>query len=131
MKFAVDAFTRQRGDDGAEDAGRAFAAYLAAVEKADAVALRSLLDDGFVIISGNNARDKAAEIADLAPQSGEKPEYFRSDDTHTRGFGALALTTGVLKWKFGGREFQRQHSTILVKRGAEWKVLAQQVTPRS
>jgi ketosteroid isomerase-like protein len=131
LKFAVDAFTRQRGDDGGEDAGRAFAAYLAAVEKADAGALRSLLDDAFVIVSGNTARDKAGEIADLVPQSGATVEYFRSEDTRTRGFGALAVTTGVLKWKFAGREFQRNHSTIAIRRGAEWKIRAQQVTPRS
>jgi ketosteroid isomerase-like protein len=129
LKFQVDAFTGQRGDGGEEDAGRAFTAYLAAVEKADAGALRTLLDDQFVIIS-STARNKAEEIADLVPQSGGSAEYFRSDETRTRGFGALAITTGILKWKFGGRELQRNHSTITVKRGAEWKILAQQVTPR-
>ena len=129
LKFEVDAFTRQRGDDGGDDAGRAFAAYLTAVEKADANALRVLLDDQFVIVS-STVRNKAEEIADLVPQSGGTVEYFRSDETRTRGFGALAVTTGVLKWKFNGREFQRNHSTIAVKRGAEWKILAQQVTPR-
>ena len=50
------------------------------------------------------------------------------DDTR-RGFGAFAVITGVLKWKFQGRDLQRHHSTIAVKRGAEWKILAQQVTP--
>lgn len=129
LKFEVDAFTRQRGDDGADDAGRTFAAYLTAVEKADANALRVLLDDQFVIIS-STVRNKAEEIADLVPQSGGTSEYFRSDETRTRGFGALAVTTGVLRWKFSGREFQRNHSTIAVKRGTEWKILAQQVTPR-
>jgi hypothetical protein len=129
LRFQVDAFTRQRGDDGADEAGRAFAAYLTAVEKADAAALRSLLDDQFVIVS-STARNKAEEIADLVPQSGATSEYFRSNETRTRGFGALAVTTGVLQWKFGGREFQRHHSTIAVKRGAEWKILAQQITPR-
>jgi hypothetical protein len=130
LKFQVDVFTRQRGDDSGEDAGRTFALYLSAVEKGDANALRLLLDDQFVIVSGTTARDKAGEIADLVPASGGgSVEYFRSDETHTRGFGALAVTTGVLKWKFNGREFQRNHSTIAVKRGAEWKILAQQVTP--
>ena len=129
LKFEVDAFTRQRGDDGGDDAERTFAAYLTAVEKADANALRVLLDDQFVIVS-STARNKAEEIADLVPQSGGTVEYFRSDETRTRGFGALSVTTGVLKWKFNGREFQRNHSTIVVKRGAEWKILAQQVTPR-
>jgi ketosteroid isomerase-like protein len=129
LKFQVDAFTRQRGDDSGDDASRAFATYLTAVEKADANALRSLLDDQFVIIS-STVRNKAEEIADLVPQSGSTVEYFRSDETRTRGFGSLAVTTGVLKWTFNGRELQRNHSTIAVKRGAEWKILAQQVTPR-
>jgi ketosteroid isomerase-like protein len=129
LKFQVDAFTGQRGDGGGEDAGRVFTAYLAAVEKADASALRTLLDDQFVIIS-STVRNKAEEIADLVPQTGSSAEYFRSDETRTRGFGALAITTGVLKWKFGGRELQRNHSTITVKRGTGWKILAQQITPR-
>jgi hypothetical protein len=131
LKFQVDAFTRQRGEDGADDAGRVFAAYLSAVAKADAGALRSLLDDQFVIVSATAARNKTEEIADLVPQSGSTVEYFRSDDTRTRGFGAFAVISGVLKWKFGGREMQRNHSTIAVKRGGEWKILAQQVTPRA
>ena len=94
-------------------------------------ALRTLLDDQFVIISATGARSKAEEIADLVPQSGATVEYFRSNETRTRGFGALAVTTGVLQWKFGGRELQRNHATIAVKRGTEWKILAQQVTPRA
>lgn len=129
LKFQVDAFTRQRGDDAGVEAGRAFAAYLAAVEKGDAASLRLLLDDQFVIIS-STVRNKAEEIADLVPASGGTVEYFRSDETRTRGFGALAVTTGVLKWKFNGREMQRNHSTLAIKRGADWKILAQQVTPR-
>jgi hypothetical protein len=130
LEFQVDAFTRERGDDRGDEAGRAFAAYLTAVEKADANALRSLLDDQFAIIS-STARNKAEEIADLVPQSGGTTEYFRSDETRTRGFGALAVTTGVLKWRFNGRDYQRNHSTIAVRRGVEWKILAQQITPRS
>ena len=98
LKFQIDAFTRERGDTGAEEAGKVFAAYLEAVEKADADALRTILDDQFVIVSGNSARDKAGEIADLAPASGGTVEYFRSDDTETRGFAALAVITGVLRW---------------------------------
>jgi ketosteroid isomerase-like protein len=129
LKFQVDAYTRERGDSGADEAGRAFGAYLTAVERADAPALQALLDDQFVIISAN-ARNKAQEIADLVPQSGARVEYFKSDDTRTHGFGSLAVTTGILKWRFGGRDIERNHSTILVKRGAEWKILAQQVTPR-
>lgn len=132
LTFQIDTYTRDRGDDSGADAGNAFAAYLAAVEKGDTTALNALLDTNFTIISGNGAaRDKAAEIADLIPQSGGKVDYFRSDDTRTRGFGVLALTTGVLKWKFNGREFSRDHATIAIKRGNEWKILAQQVTPRS
>src|SRR4029453_1623664 len=94
LKFQVDAFTRQRGDDGADEAGRAFDAYLKGVEKADVTALPTLLDDQFVIISATGARSKAEEIADLVPQSGNTVEYFRSNETRTRGFGALAVTTG-------------------------------------
>ena len=131
LKFQVDAFTRQRGDDGADEAGRAFGAYLEAVAQADVTALRTLLDDQFVIISATGARSKAEEIADLVPQTGNTVEYFRSNETRTRGFGALAVTTGVLQWKFGGREFQRNHATIAVKRGTDWTILAQQVTPRA
>jgi hypothetical protein len=93
--------------------------------------LSSLLDDQFVIISATAARNKTEEIADLLPQPGNTIEYFRSDDTRTHGFGAMAVISGVLNWKYGGREFQRNHSTIAVKRGAEWKILAQQVTPRA
>jgi ketosteroid isomerase-like protein len=130
LKFQVDAYTRERGDSGADEAGRAFGAYLTAVERADVPALQSLLDDQFAIISAS-ARNKAQEIADLVPQSGSRVEYFKSDETSTRGFGALAIATGILKWRFGGRDFERNHSTILVKRGSEWKILAQQVTPRT
>ena len=129
LKFQVDAFMRERGDSGADEAGRAFDAYLKAVERADVPALQALLDDQFVIVSAT-ARNKAQEIADLAPQSGGRVEYFKSDDTRTRGFGALAIATGILRWRFGGRDLERNHSTILVKRGTEWKILAQQVTPR-
>jgi ketosteroid isomerase-like protein len=130
LKFYVDAFTRNRGDSGSEDAGRAFDAYLKAVENADAAALQTVLDDQFLIVSGSNARNKAEEIADLVPGSGMKSEYFRSDNTVTRGFGALAVTTGVLKWRYGGRDFERDHATISVIRNANWKILAQQVTTR-
>ena len=41
------------------------------------------------------------------------------------------MITGVLRWKFGGRELERDHATVAVRRGAEWKILAQQVTPRA
>jgi ketosteroid isomerase-like protein len=129
LKFAVDAFTRERQEGGAEEAGLVIDAYVKAVERADAKALGDLLDDQFVIISGSGARNKAQEIADLVPSSGATSEYFRSDDTRTRGFGALAVTTGVLRWKFGGRVFERNYSAISVKRGSVWKILAQQVTP--
>jgi ketosteroid isomerase-like protein len=129
LKFQVDAFTRQRGDDSGDEAARAFAGYLSAVEKGDAGALRVLLDDQFVIIS-SAVRNKAEEIADLVPASGGTVDYFRSDETRTRGFGALAVTTGILRWKYNGRELQRNHSTIAIRRGADWKILSQQVTPR-
>ena len=130
LKFQIDAFTRERGDTGAEEAGRTLQAYLAAVEKADASALGRLLDEQFVIVSANGARDKQQEIADLAPASGARAEYFRSDDTQTRGFGALAIATGILRWRFGGRDVERNHTTVLVKRGQQWKLLGQQVTLR-
>lgn len=130
LKFQVDAFTRERQDGGAEEARRLTDAYLKAVEAGDAKALGELLDDQFVIISASGARDKAQEIADLVPQSGAKVEYFRSDKTQSHGFGVLAVTTGVLQWKFGGREIERNYSMIAVKRGTGWKILAQQVTLR-
>ena len=129
LKFEVDAFTRQRGDDGGDDANRTFAAYLTAVEKADAnalrVAARRSVRDHLLYRAQQGGRDRRPRAAVRGHR-----RYFRSDETRTRGFGALAVTTGVLKWKFNGREFQRNHSTIAVKRGAEWKILAQQVTPR-
>jgi ketosteroid isomerase-like protein len=131
LKFQVDAFTRERQEGGTEEARRLTDAYLKAVEAGDAKALSELLDDQFVIVSTSGARDKAQEIADLVPQSGGKVEYFRSDKTQSRGFGSLAITTGVLKWKFGGREMERNYSMIAVKRGSDWKILAQQVTPRA
>lgn len=130
LKFQIDAFTRERGDTGADEAGRALQAYLTAVEQADASALGRLLDDQFVIVSTSGARDKKQEIADLVPASGARAESFRSDDTRTRGFGALAVATGILRWRFGGRDVERNHTTVLVKRGEEWRVLAQQVTAR-
>jgi ketosteroid isomerase-like protein len=131
LKFQVDVFTRERQDTGAREAGEVVSAYLEAVESADATALNTILDDQFVIVS-STARNKQQEIADLVPKPGVSLPYFRSADTHTRGFGALAVTTGVLKWQLapGGRETERQHSTITVRRGSEWKILAQQVTPR-
>jgi ketosteroid isomerase-like protein len=129
LKFQVDVFTRGKGEGGADEAGRALQAYLSAVERADAAALERILDDQFVIVSSGGARDKAREISDLVPQSGARVEYFRSDDTRTRGFGALAVSTGILRWRFGGRDIERNHSTVLIKRGEEWKLLAQQVTP--
>lgn len=129
LKFQVDAFTRERQNAGAEEARRLIDAYLKAVEAADANALAQLLDDQFVIVSASGARTKAQEIADLVPQSGAKVEYFRSDNTQSRGFGSLVVTTGVLKWRFGGRDIERNYSMIAVKRGTEWKILAQQVTP--
>jgi ketosteroid isomerase-like protein len=130
LKFAVDAFTRERGEGGEAEAARVTDAYLKAVEKADAKALGEILDDQFVIVSGSGARNKAQEIADLVPASGATVEYFRLDDARSRGFGALAVTTGVLKWKFGGRALERDYTSISVKRGETWKILAQQVTPR-
>jgi ketosteroid isomerase-like protein len=130
LKFAVDAFTRNREDSGSEEAGHAFTRYLKAVEDADVAALQAVLDDQFLIVSGNNARNKAEEIADLVPSSGMKSEYFRSDNTQTRGFGALAVTTGVLKWRYGGRDFERNHSTISVARNGAWTILAQHITTR-
>ena len=130
LKFFADAFARDRSDSGAEEAGRAFDAYLTAVAKADAAALQNLLDDQFAIISGNNTRNKAEEITDLVPSSGMKSEYFRSEGTQTRGFGMLAITTGVLQWRYNGRDFERDHATISVNRNGAWRILAQQVTTR-
>jgi ketosteroid isomerase-like protein len=131
LKFQVDVFTRERQDTGAVEAGEVMNAYLKAVESGDATALNRILDEAFVIVS-STARDKAQEIADLVPKPGVSIPYFRSDDTRTRGFGALAITTGVLKWQLapGGREIERQYASVAVKRGSEWKILAQQVTPR-
>ena len=43
---------------------------------------------------------------------------------------AKAATDGVLKWRYGGRDFERDHATISVIRNANWKILAQQVTTR-
>jgi ketosteroid isomerase-like protein len=130
LKFVVDAFTREKGDGGEADAARVTDAYLKAVERADAKALGEILDDQFVIVS-SSARNKAQEIADLVPASGGTVEYFRLDDAKTRGFGAFAVTSGVLRWKFAGRVLERDYTSIAVKRGADWKILAQQVTPRS
>jgi ketosteroid isomerase-like protein len=129
LKFQVDAFTRERQEGGEADAARVTDAYLKAVERADAKALGEILDDQFVIVS-SSARNKAQEIADLVPASGGTVEYFRLDDARTRGFGALAVTSGVLRWKFGGRVLERDYTSIAVKRGADWRILAQQVTPR-
>ena len=129
LKFQVDTYTRERGNTGADEAARALDAYLKAVERGDVPALQSLLDDQFVVISAS-ARNKAQEIADLVPPSGSRAEYFRSDDTRTSGFGTLAVATGILRWRFAGRDLERNHSTILVKRGTEWKILAQHVTQR-
>jgi len=133
LKFQVDAFTRERQEGGGEEAGRVTDAWLQAVARGDAKALTGLFDDQFVIVSASGARDKAQEIADLVPQPGAPLPYFRSEDTRTRGFGAIAVTTGVLKWKLtpAGREMERNYASVSVKRGSEWRILAQQVTPRS
>ena len=128
LKFQVDAFTRERGATGGEDAARVLAAYTSAVERADTGALQEILDDQFVIVS-TTARDKAAEIADLVPASGARAEYFRAVNVSTRGFGALAVATGTLQWRFGGRDIERRLSAVFVKRGAAWKLLGQVVAP--
>jgi hypothetical protein len=42
---------------------------------------------------------------------------------------ALAVATGTLQWRFGGRDIERRLSAVFVKRGAAWKLLGQVVTP--
>jgi ketosteroid isomerase-like protein len=133
LKFRVDAFTRNTGSGGEADAAKVTEAWLQATAAGDARALQQIFDEHFVILSAGGARTKPQEIADLVPRPGEKLPYFRSEDTKTRGFGDLAVTTGVLKWRLQpeGREAQRHYASIVVRRPEGWKILAQQVTPMS
>lgn len=79
------------------------AARVSSFSRSQQIALPRVLDDQFVIVSANGARDKTEEIADLVPASGDTVEYFRSDDVTTRRSPSNAAP--------------------------EWKILAQQVTP--
>jgi ketosteroid isomerase-like protein len=128
LKFRADVFTRERAAAGADEGLRTTEAWLKAVERGDRAALGSIFDDQFIILS-SSTRDKAQEIADLVPVAGAPLPYFKSDGTRSWGFGALALTTGVLSWEFNGRRSERQYASIAVNRGGSWTILTQQVTP--
>jgi ketosteroid isomerase-like protein len=130
LKFRADVFTRERSTAGAEEATRVADAWLKAVETGDADTLQTIFDDQFVILSSGGARNKAGEIADLVPKAGVRLPYFRSDDTRTRAFGALAITTGILRWELNGRQAERNYASISANRGPGWKILAQQVSRR-
>jgi ketosteroid isomerase-like protein len=130
LKFDVDAFTRETGSAGEAEAAKVTDAWLRATERGDAQALEQIFDDQYVIVS-SSARSKAQEIADLVPRPGTVLPYFRSEETRTRAFGNLAITTGTLQWRLSadGAEAQRHYSSIAVRRPDGWKILAQQVTP--
>ena len=129
LKFKADMFVRSREDGGADEAALITNAWLKAVERGDAKALGDTFDDAFVMLS-SNARTKAEEIADLVPTPGVALPYFKSENTVTRAFGTIAVTTGILKWEFNGRPFERNYASVSKKTPAGWKIFAQQVTPR-
>lgn len=129
LKFKADLFVRDRGETGAIEAGKINDAWLSATQRGDAKALGDIFDDAFIILS-SNARTKAQEIADLVPQPGVAIPYFKSDNTETRAFGAIAVTTGILRWEYNGRPYERNYASISKSTPAGWKIFAQQVTPR-
>jgi ketosteroid isomerase-like protein len=129
LKFKADLFVRDRAESGADEAGKVNDAWLSATQRGDAKALGQIFDDAFVIMS-SNARTKAQEIADLVPQPGVSIPYFKSEETVTRAFGPIAVTSGILKWEYNGRPFERNYSSISKSTPSGWKIFAQQVTPR-
>ena len=129
LKFKADLFVRDRGETGADEAGKITEAWLSATQRGDAKALGDIFDDAFIILS-SNARSKAQEIADLVPQPGVAIPYFKSEQTVTRAFGPIAVTSGVLKWEYNGRAYERNYSSVSKSTPSGWKIFAQQVTPR-
>jgi ketosteroid isomerase-like protein len=129
LKFRADMFVRDRGETGADEGGKITEAWLSATQRGDAKALGEIFDDGFIILS-STARNKAQEIADLVPQPGVTLPYFKSEQTVTKGFGQLAVTSGILKWEYNGRAMERNYTSVAKNTPAGWKIVAQQVTPR-
>lgn len=128
LKFKADIFVRDRAESGTEEAGKINDAWLSATRRGDAKALGEIFDDGFIILS-SDARTKVQEIANLVPQPGVAIPYFRSEQTVTRAFGSIAVTSGILKWEYDGRAMERNYSSISKNTPAGWKIVAQQVTP--
>ncbi len=129
LKFKADLFVGARQETGAGEAGRVNDAWLSATARGDAKALGDIFDDGFIILS-SNARTKAQEIADLVPQPGVALPYFKSEETVTKAFGPIAVTTGILKWEYNGRSYERHYASVSKSTPSGWKIFAQQVTPR-
>lgn len=108
-------------------------AWCDAIVKGDKAQLENLLDDDFIITSGDgNLRDKAAELKDLLPTEDLKTLFFRTEQLRVRVYGDSAVLTGRAVWRinYKGREIdnERRFTSLFVKQNGVWRIAAQQMT---
>lgn len=125
--------TAQAPSDDARAVRRALDAYSEGIVRGDRGAIEALLDDRFVITSGDGAlRDKRAELADLFPGPELVVHEFEIDDLEIRVFDRAAVATGILRWKMTYRKqpsaIERRTTVMLIRSGSAWRIVGQHVS---
>lgn len=90
----------------------------------------ALLDPRIMIVSANgNIKSRARELADVAPDSSSRVDYFRSRDVQVHLYDRAAVVVGILEWSLtsGGRTtvIRRRYSAMYAQGGAlGWRIVA-------
>ncbi|WP_222873211.1 nuclear transport factor 2 family protein [Hankyongella ginsenosidimutans] len=107
--------------------------YESSVRQQDVATLERLIANDFVATSSRGElRDKATEIADIAPAPGIEVRGFELDDISVRLFGDAAIVTGRAKLdvRIGARASSSvsRYTRIYARREENWRIVGQQLT---
>lgn len=118
---------------GEADLRRLESQYESSVRQQDVATLERLIANDFVATSSRGElRDKATEIADIAPAPGIEVRGFELDDISVRLFGDAAIVTGRAKLdvRIGARASSSvsRYTRIYARREENWRIVGQQLT---
>jgi ketosteroid isomerase-like protein len=93
---------------------------------------RLFADDMIVTSSSGEVRTKAQEMDDLRPSPDGKTYFFNTEDVRVRVYKDAAVAAGLVSWRFRyqGKDIdnQRRYTSVYVKQGGRWRIVAQQLT---
>lgn len=122
----------QKGGSAEQELLKVGKEYEEAIVRGDAAAYDRIMADDYTFTSPTGeVSDKAREIE--RTKSGDvKFESGRADDVRTRIYGDTAVVTGlwISKGKYKGQDFsgKDRFTTVFVKRGGRWQLVAEHVT---